>query len=298
MTPEQVTFVNTTVVPWGLIAIMFSLGLSLTIEDFGKTLRHPRAVIVGLAGQMLLLPLLGFSVVVIFALPPSMAIGLIVLAVCPGGVTSNAISFAIRANVALSVAMTAIASLITVFTTPYLVSLALQYFSTAVDVPAFSIIDTVIRLAKITAGPIVLGMLVRAYLPDFSQRLIVWLRPASLVVLIAVIVFSLVVSAEMVLDNLVTAGPAAYVLNALALFCGFLLAKWAGLNAKDTKTVAIEVGIQNVTVATFLTLSIMNDLELAITPTIYGAIMMINTVAFLRILGARNKKVGIDQVEY
>ncbi len=142
MDSEQITFINTSLVPLGLMAIMFSMGMSLTLADFRRLFEAPRGVMVGLLGQLIFLPVLGFAIVFIFRLPPEMAVGLSILAFCPGGVTSNAIVFAARANIALSVTLTAIASLITVFTTPLLIAAALDYYFDGGEVPHFSISNT------------------------------------------------------------------------------------------------------------------------------------------------------------
>lgn len=283
MTEADIAFVNTTLVPVGLMVIMFSLGLSLGINDFKRLGAKPKACLAGLSGQLIILPLLAFSLVVLFNLPAEMAVGLMILAACPGGVTSNALVFALRGDVALSVTLTAIASLITIFTTPFIISFSLAFFFDQGAAPVMSVGKTVEKLFQLTVLPISIGMIVRVLAQPVADKLIVYLRPTSMIVLISVIGFSVYASLDLVLDNLIHAGPVAYLLNVLSMLSGWVLAKYIGLERKQIMTVSIEVGVQNATMATFLTLSILNSWNLAIAPTIYGCIMLFNAALLGRI---------------
>jgi BASS family bile acid:Na+ symporter len=287
MAPEFVTLVNTAVVPAGLIAIMFSMGLSLALADFKEVARNPRAVLGGLFGQLVLVPPLALAVAWAFRLPPEMATGLFILAVCPGGITSNAITYAAKANVALAVVLTTTSSLITVFTIPLLVQWAIGHYYVDGGAPTLSAPKTMLQLSEMTVIPVALGMLIRRARRDLADRLTVWLRPASMIVLIAVIGFSVAVSLDMVLDSLLRAGPAAWLLNILSMGVGLAIATLLGLNRPDRLTVAIEVGIHNATMATFLSLSVLGDMALAITPTIYGCLMILNAGLLVRWFRAR-----------
>ena len=213
MSPGQIALVNTVLVPVGLALIMFALGLTLALRDFALLGRNPKPVLAGLGGQLLLMPLLALGIGMIFRLPPELALGLFILAICPAGTTSNALTFVGRGNVALAVVLTALSSLITVFTIPLLLSWALPHFMAAGDVPNLSVPQTMIQLMRITILPVAAGMIVHRFAPEFARRMSRWLRPTALVVLIAVILFSVAVSAEMVLDNLLRGGPAIWALN-------------------------------------------------------------------------------------
>lgn len=283
MPPEVVTLVNTVIVPIGLAAIMFSMGLSLSLGDFREVGRNPKAVLGGLFGQLVCLPPLALLLAFVFQLPPAMALGLFILAACPAGTTSNAVTYAAKANVALAVVLTTLSSLITVFSIPLLLSWAIDHFYVAGgEAPTLSVTRTMTQIAQITIVPVVVGMLLRRASPGFADRASVWLRPASLVVLVAVILFSVLVSLELVVENLLRAGPAALALNILAMAVGLGVATVLGLSHNDRLTIAIEVGIQNATMATFLSLTILKDLSLAITPTIYGVIMIANAGLLVR----------------
>lgn len=287
MSDEFIVLVNRVVVPIGLIAIMFSMGLSLRPREFAEVARNPRAVFGGLFGQLVLLPPLAVLVAALFRLPPAMAAGLFILAICPGGITSNAITYAAKANVALAVVLTTLSSLITVFTIPPLLNWALTHYFVAGEVPPLSVPATMLQLAQMTLAPILGGMLVNRLWPNAAARLTVWLRPASLVVLIAVIAFAVLASAKLVVANLLQAGPAAYLLNAASMALGLGIAALLRLDRNDSLTVAIEVGIHNATMATFLSLTVLKEMSLAITPTIYGIVMIANAGLLVRWLRRR-----------
>ena len=289
MTPDFIAFVNTVFVPVGLMLIMFSMGLTLALKDFALVMSSPKLVAAGLAGQLLMMPLLGLVIGALFGLAPELALGLFIIAICPAGTTSNALTFVGRGNVALAVVLTAVSSLVTVFTIPVLLAWALPFFLEAGgrDVPDLSVPDTMLQLVRITVLPIAAGMLVRRFAPAAAARMERWLRPTSLVVLIGVIVFSVAVSLEMVLENLVAAGPAIWVLNVAAMAAGLLIARAVGAGTRDTMTVGIEVGVQNATLAIFLTLTVLGSLPLAVTQNIYGVVMVLNVFLLIRWYRAR-----------
>jgi bile acid:Na+ symporter, BASS family len=281
---EWIQLINTGVVPIGLMLIMFSMGLTLSLRDFALVARDPKLVGAGFATHLLVLPLLGFGVGRLFGLGPEMALGLFIVSICPAGTTSNALTFVGRGNVALAVVLTALTSLVTVFTIPLLLSWAVPFFLRGTDaiVPTLSVPTTILQLVRITVIPIVVGMLVKHFLPDLAARLARWLRPTAFVILVVVIAFSVLVSLEMVLDNLVRATPAIVALNLAAMAFGLLLGRLLGAGARDSMTLAIETGVQNVTLAIFLTLTVLGSLPLAVTQNIYGVVMILNASLLIR----------------
>jgi bile acid:Na+ symporter, BASS family len=286
-----VAFVNSVFVPVGLMLIMFSMGLTLALRDFALVAKGGPLVAAGLGGQLLLLPLLGLAIGWLFALPPELALGLFIISICPAGTTSNALTFIGRGNVALAVVLTALSSLVTVFTIPVLLSWALPFFlGEGGDVPALSIPQTILQLLRITVVPIAVGMLVQRFAPAFAARLARWLRPAALVVLVGVIGFAVAVSFDMVLRNLIGAGPALWTLNAVATVTGMLIGRAVGASDKDAMTLGIEVGVQNATLAIFLTLTVLGSLPLAVSQNIYGVVMLLNGFLLIRWFRARERR--------
>ena len=288
MSPEFINLVNTVWVPVGLMLIMFSMGLTLTLGHFALVLRHPAPVAAGLGGQLLLMPLLAIGIGLLFRLPPELALGMFIVAICPAGTTSNALTFIGRGNVALAVVLTALSSLVTVFTIPLLLSWALPWFlAGGGEVPQLSIPTTMRQLATITLLPVAAGMVIRWLRPGWADRLVPWLRPVAFIVLVGVIVFAVAISAEMVLANLLGVGPAIWILNVAAMAVGLLLGRAIGASRRDAMTLAIEVGVHNVTLAIYLTLTVLDSLPLALTQNIYGVVMLFNGTLLVRWFRAR-----------
>ena len=289
MSPDFIAFVNTMLVPVGLMLIMFSMGLTLTLGHFGLVLRNARTVAAGLFGQLLLMPLLALGIGLLFQLQPELALGMFIIAICPAGTTSNALTFVGRGNVALAVILTALSSLVTVFTIPLLLSWALPWFLGGGEgqVPTLSVPQTMRQLATIILLPVAAGMVVRWLRPALADRVVPWLRPVAFIVLLAVIAFAVAISAEMVLDNLLGVGPAVWTLNVAAMAIGLLLGRAIGADARDSMTLAIEVGVHNVTLAVFLTLTVLDSLPLALTQNIYGVVMLLNGTLLVRWFRAR-----------
>lgn len=280
-------------VPVGLMLIMFSMGLTLRLADFALVLRSGRLVAAGMAGQLVALPLLALLIGAAFRLPPELALGLFIVSICPAGTTSNALTFVGRGNVALAVVLTALTSLVTVFTIPLLLSWALPWFlAGSRDVPSLSVPGTMLQLLVITVLPVTAGMVLRHFRPIFAERAVVWLRPTAFVVLVAVIVLSVAVSLEMVMRNLLGAGPAIWVLNIVGMLAGLAIGRAIGVDRRDAMTLGIEIGVQNVTLAIFLTLTVLESLPLAVTQNIYGVVMLINGTILIRWMRARNQAGG------
>lgn len=278
MSLDWVQFINTAVVPIGLMLIMFSLGLTLTLRDFALVARNPLLVGAGFGTHLFILPALGLAMGALFRLPPEMALGLFIISICPAGTTSNALTFVGRGNVALAVVLTALTSLVTVFTIPLLLSWAVPWFLVrpGAAVPTLDAGNVIFQLVRITVIPILAGMLVRYFAPNLAGRLARWLRPTAFVILVVVIAFSVIVSLEVVLDNLARATPAILALNLTAMAVGLGIGRLLGADARDSMTLAIETGVQNVTLAIFLTLTVLGSLPLAVTQNIYGVVMILN----------------------
>jgi len=290
MPPEMIAFVQTLFVPGGLMLIMFSMGLTLSLADFALVLRGGRQVLAGLGGQLLLLPVLGLAIAILFRLPPELALGLFIISICPAGTTSNALTFVGRGNVALAVVLTALSSLVTVFSIPFLLSWAIPFFlGRGGGVPIISIPQTIVQLFLLTVLPVSLGMVVRRFAPPAAARMARWLRPTSFVVMVGVIAFSVAISLDLVLAQVVGAGPALWTLNVVATFAGLLLGRIVGASRRDSMTIAIEIGVQNASLAIFLTLTVLNSLPLAVSQNIYGVVMLVNGTILIRLFRARLK---------
>lgn len=284
----SIEFVNGVLIPIGLALIMFSMGLTLRLADFAFAAGMRRLVAVGVAAHMLLLPLLGLAVGRLFGLEHELALAVFIIAICPTGTTSNALTFVGGGNVALAVVLTAISSLITVFTIPLLLAWAIPHFMDGGGkLPELSMLDTIAKLVRITVLPIAVGMVVRSRWPEFSIALARKLKPTSFIVLIAMLGFSIAISFDMVIRNTLAVGPAMFALNIFALASGLLIGRLMKVGARDQMTLAIEVGVQNATLALFLTATVLGSLELSVSQNVYGVLMLANAGILIRLFRAR-----------
>lgn len=278
---EIVRIFFTTVIPIGLIIIMTGMGLSLTVNDLKRVIFIPKAAMIGLFGQLLLLPALAFTLVAFFSPSSVTAVGIIILAACPGGVTSNAYVFASRADVALSVTLTGMTSIVTVFTIPLLTYLALQIHFQSGDIPELQIIKMISKLATLTILPIAGGMLIRTIWPDFASKLVGPMRKIALALLIILILGGAIMSIETIRSSLLEAGGIALALNLLSMCMGYAIARYFHLSIKQTITITYELGVQNIAVALTVIYTILEQPPLAVTILIYALIMKATALGFL-----------------
>lgn len=269
------------VIPPALIVIMFGMGLSLTINDLKRVIVMPKAVAIGLAGQLVLLPLLAFALIAIFQPAPVVAVGAVILAACPGGVTSNAYVFAARADIALSVTLTTIASVITVFTIPLLTVAALDTFMADDAVVQLGFWRTVWTLAKLTILPIAAGMIVKVVWSERAAWAVEIFRKVSLALLISIVVVAVLGSLQDFRENIVQAGLLAVALNLSAMTMGYLLARIFRLSRVQSVTIIFEVGVQNLALATLVTLTLLNRPDLFVFTIVYGLIMKFTAISLL-----------------
>lgn len=268
------------VIPAALFTIMVGLGLSLSSRDFRQVLAGPRAVIVGIVGQMVGLPVLGYLIVRIFGLDPVYGLGLMVLALSPGGALSNAIVFLSRADLALSVTLTAIASMMTPLTIPLAYGwLAASFTGESADV-ALPIGRTLGQLLAISVLPIALGMALKKGFPAFAERVGRPVRIVSVVFFVTVIGGIIQQNRDVLPVGIHVVGPAALALASSSLAVGFLGARWARLGFSQAITIAIELGMQNAATATFVTATLLGNLTMAIPPAIYATVMVPTVLAF------------------
>ncbi len=234
------------ILPLTLIFIMFGMGMTLRVRDFIRLKDYPRAVVAGLLGQVVLLPLVGFLLAILWNLPPELAVGLIILAACPGGTTSNLVSHLARGDKPLSITLTAVNSCIVVFTIPVLISLAINYFvgTTPDDVPT-PVLHVMFGVFVYTLVPISLGMLIRKVAPRFSMRIgPLYDRFAALAFLFIVLII-LWAEREDLLTILPMVGGVTLALNLTMTAIGLGLAWLLALKLRQGLTVGIEVGLQN-----------------------------------------------------
>ena len=266
---------STIILAASLFIIMLGMGLSLTIDDFKRVILYPKAVIVGLTNQIILLPLIGFAIASTMNIRPEIAVGLMILAACPGGPTSNLIAHLAKGNTALSVTLTAISSFITILTIPFIVNLALESFLDQGQVIQLDVMETIVQVMAIVVIPVIIGMLVRKYKEAFAARMAKPVRIGSGIVLALVIVGLVIKEKDNVVAYFQEAGLAALLLNTATMFVGYYSAKLFNLNDKAAVSISIESGIQNGTLAISIAVVLLQNTEFAIAPAIYSLLMFL-----------------------
>ena len=276
------SFLTTVFLPLALFVIMLCMGLGLTLRDFKRVLIEPKAVILGLIAQLIVLPAVGFLLANLFPLSPELAVGVIVLAACPGGPTSNMVTYLVQGNVALSITLTAVSSLITVFTIPLVVNFAMQRFMSEAISLQLPFLTTVIQIAVITLIPVTLGMVLHHYMPSFAAKVERWVKWLSLFFLALIIVGLLVKERANVASFFLQVGGVTFVLNVAAMALGFAIATFAKLDFPSAKSITLEVGIQNGTLAIAIASApiFLDTPSMAIPAAIYSLIMYPTSAVF------------------
>lgn len=258
--------------PAVIFSIMFGLGMAMNLAMIRDVLVKPRALLTGLAGQLLLLPLLAFIVAALGPWSSLVALGLIVIAVCPGGSTSNAIVFAIRGDVALSVSLTALSSLLTLVTIPVLLAFALQLWGDGANAVSLPVPRVIRSLLLMTALPVGLGMMLRRFAPSLASRMLEPFRRASLIMLLSIIALSIYNSRGYISSEIGHIAAASAILVVVVITGGWSLARLFKLDASQCLTIAIEVGVQNTALALYIGASLLGSPELTIVAIVYGII--------------------------
>jgi BASS family bile acid:Na+ symporter len=262
------------VLPIALFVIMLGMGLALALDDFRRVAKFPKAFAVGLACQMLLLPLIGFAVVELVGMDkPELAVGLMVLTFCPGGTTSNLLSYLARGDVALSISLTAVVSVITPFTIPLFTGLAMTRLMGASQAIAMPLGRTIAILLAITVLPVSIGMLINKKAPAFARRADKPVKVLSVVFLFGIIAGLIKQNWAALPGFFAQTGVAALLLNVISMSVGFGVARLARLGKRQQITVGMEVGIQNGTTALLVTGTLLANPVMTIAPAIYSLIM-------------------------
>lgn len=270
--------------PVALAVIMVGIGLSLTLADFRAQARTPRATIIGTLGQVLLVPAIGIAVALLMDLPPIMAMGLVLVAACPGGSTSNLVTYLARGNVALSIILTVVASLVVIVTLPGWLDVAGRLLPDAagldVTVPLG---QTFGLLVGVILVPVAIGMVIRAKAPALAATLERGMSALGALVLILAIAAVAVDLGGEIVDMVVATGPAVLVFNLAVILVGGALAWIARIDRASQLALAVEYGIKNSTLGLVIALTVVGDEEFAVPAAVYSIVMYLTAVIVIAI---------------
>ena len=259
--------------------VMFGLGLSLTVGDFKRLLQHPRAVVLALVLQVLVLPVACYALIVLLGVAPLYAVGLMLLAASPGGVSANLFSHLFGGNVAMNISLTAINTVLSIVSLPLITNWAINTFAHTGQVVPLQF-GKVVEVIIIVLVPVVLGMAVHRRAPAFSARMEKPMKIFSAVVLAAFALIAIAKEWTALVESFAGIGPAVLLFNAISLASGYYLSRAAGLDKSMATAISFEIGIHNSTLAIFIALSVLGNFQLALPAAIYSVSMYILATLF------------------
>jgi len=289
-TGVQADVLTKMILPSSLFLIMLGIGMTLRLSNFKNIFNYPKAIIVGLIGQLILLPLIAFILALIFRLPAELAVGLIIISLAPGGATSNMFTYLFEGDISLSISLTLLTSLITPFTIPLIASLSMIYFMSSNTEFELSIVKTMLQLLVISVTPIVLGMFVLSCLPLVAKKIENVLKWFSIFFLFLIIGLIVMKNFANMADFFAQAGAATLVLNIVVLISGYQIANWAKLNSKQSTAIGFEVGIQNGTLALVVSGTLIGNNTMMIPAVTYSLLMFITGAIFGYLIKKNNRK--------
>ena len=279
------SLITSVALPAALAAIMVTLGLSLTIDDFKRVAARPRGVFIGMANLLLVSPLLAFAIAELLDLPTLLAVGLVLLGASPGGTMANFLTHLARGETALSVTITAVSSVLALFVVPLYLGLAIDHFNAELE-NEFEMISIVVKVFAITTVPLAIGMVVRAKQTDWAIAHEERAKRLALALFVGVVVAVVATEHDVVRDNFAEVAGATLLLNVLAMTISFSVSKAARLDDRQATAVALELGIHNNALAIAIATPI--DPALAVPAAVYASFMFITGGAFARFMSRRN----------
>jgi BASS family bile acid:Na+ symporter len=262
-----------------LALVMFGLGLSLTVADFRRLLQHPKAVAVALVLQVVLLPAACYGIIVGLGLSPVYAVGLMLLAASPGGVSANLFSHLFGGNVAMNISLTAINTVLSIATLPLIANWSIQHFARTGQVVPLQL-GKVAEVIAVVLVPVVLGMAVAARRPAFSARMERPFKIFSALVLAAFALIAIGKEWQALRESFASIGPAVVLFNLVSLLAGYYVSRGAGLDQPLASAIAFEIGIHNSTLSLYIALSVLGNFQLALPSAIYSVAMYLTATAF------------------
>ena len=290
------SFLTSVLLPFCLAAMMFGMGLSLIAEDFTRVLNKPKSTFIGICCQILVLPCLAFLLATFFQLKQELAVGLMILSLVPGAVVSNFFTYLAKGNVALSISLTALVSLITPFSLPFLLALSTKYFSSNQSDFNLPFAQTSLSLLAITIVPVVIGMFVRKLFEAFAKKCEKITRIFSTTVLFLIVAGLIKRHWDIIPESFAAIGLVCLLFNVLTFSTAYMISSFAGLSRKDVITIAIEAGFQSSAMALFIASTILGQGAMAIVPAVYSLVMFFTGGGLIYYLSKYEKKSELEEV--
>ena len=272
----------TTIAPFALALIMLGLGASLTVNDFTRVFQNPKEFFVGLICQLVVLPIVGYLLIIILKTPIELALGVMLIAAAPGGVTSNVLTKFADGDVALSISLTAFTSLISIVSVPYIVFLSIDLFDITYVEKEVSMLGISLKMFFVVTVPVIIGMIIRKFFNNFIERNMKIIEKISIGLFIIVFVAIYIQEWDSILMFLTTAGTVSFMLNISMMIIGFFVAKFFASGTAQQRCISLECGLQNGTLAVFVGTQLFGQNMTYMVPTAaYALIMMMTAVIFV-----------------
>ena len=272
-----------TIAPVCLAIIMLGLGLGLTLADFKRVIIIPRDFIIGFFGQVIVLPIIAFILIHIISMPPEIALGLMVIAAAPGGVTSNILTKFANGDVALSVTLTAVVSLISVITVPLIIYNSASFLGFEIT-KEISMINIAVKMFFVVTVPVIFGMIVRSLMTDFIVSKTLLIQRLSVILFLIVFTSIWVEEWDRIVSFITRAGLVAFILNITMIFIGYFMAKYLASGLAQRKCISLECGLQNGTLAVFVATQLFDDIVFMVPTAAYALIMFVTSIIFVLIV--------------
>ena len=274
----------TTIAPVALALIMLGLGASLTIKDFTRVFQNPKEFFVGLICQLIVLPVIAYLLVIILKTPIELALGVMLIAAAPGGVTSNVLTKFANGDVALSISLTAFSSLISIVSVPYIVFLSIELFDISYIEKEISMLGISLKMFFVVTVPVITGMIIRRFADEFIIKNMKIIQKISIALFVIVFIAIYIEEWDSIVMFLTKAGIIAFTLNVVMMIVGFYTAKFFASGVAQQRCISLECGLQNGTLAVFVGTQLFNDMTYMVPTAAYALIMMTTSVLFVLFL--------------
>ena len=275
--------ITKTIAPVCLAIIMFGLGLGLTLTDFKRVITIPRDFFIGFLGQVVILPIIAFILIRIISMPPEIALGVMVIAAAPGGVTSNILTKFANGDVALSVTLTAVVSLLSIITVPLIVYSSASFLGFEIT-KEISMINIAVKMFFVVTVPVIFGMIVRSLMTDFIVSKTLLIQRLSVILFLVVFISIWVEEWDRIVSFITRAGLVAFILNMTMIFIGYYMAKFLASGLEQRKCISLECGLQNGTLAVFVATQLFDDIVFMVPTAAYALIMFVTSIIFVLIV--------------
>lgn len=271
----------TRIAPIALAIIMFGLGLGLTTNDFLRIIKVPRDFIIGFLCQVILLPIIAFILITIIPLPAEIAIGVMIIAAAPGGVTSNILTKFAKGDVALSISLTAFVSIISIFTVPLIIYNSAKFLGVSEINREISIVSMSLKMFFVVTVPVIFGMIVRSLMSVHIISKTILIQRLSIILFLMVFISIWVEEWEKIVKFLTQAGLVSLILNLIMIFLGYNIAKYFASGIAQRKCISLECGLQNGTLAVFVGTQLFDNMTYIIPTAAYALIMFVTSIIFV-----------------